>query len=154
MTLFPFIIDRVILLTVRCLRDAKGTERIKDEQPSSNWVSGKRREREQWRGWGMINESTYEPSDILQKVQITVFSDAYCLQTIGEDYSVGQNLCAGNINNTKGHCSGDSGGPLVINGIQWGIISWSIKPCISAPGVYTSLTNPSYRKWISSVAGV
>ncbi|XP_076269101.1 serine protease 33-like isoform X2 [Rhynchophorus ferrugineus] len=105
-------------------------------------------------GWGMINESTYEPSDILQKVQITVFSDAYCLQTIGEDYSVGQNLCAGNINNTKGHCSGDSGGPLVINGIQWGIISWSIKPCISAPGVYTSLTNPSYRKWISSVAGV
>ncbi|XP_050297325.1 hyaluronan-binding protein 2-like isoform X2 [Anthonomus grandis grandis] len=105
-------------------------------------------------GWGMVNESLREPSPILQKADVTIFPDFYCEYFLGADYLVDQMLCAGDLLNTRGHCSGDSGGPLVVDGIQWGIVSWSIKPCISAPGVYTSLANSTYRSWIRDITGV
>lgn len=38
---------------------------------------------------------------------------------------------------------GDSGGPLIHNGVQVGIVSWSIKPCTIAPypGVLTKVSH-------------
>uniref|UniRef100_A0A1B0DG28 Uncharacterized protein n=1 Tax=Phlebotomus papatasi TaxID=29031 RepID=A0A1B0DG28_PHLPP len=43
---------------------------------------------------------------------------------------------------------GDSGGPLLLNGIQVGIVSWSVKPCTIAPypGVFTEVAY--YIDWI------
>lgn len=48
----------------------------------------------------------------------------------------------------------DSGGPLLVNGVQVGIVSWSIKPCATPPypGVYTAVA--SYINWIEKVSGI
>lgn len=48
----------------------------------------------------------------------------------------------------------DSGGPLFVNGVQVGLVSWSMKPCTAPPypGVYTS-TSP-YIGWIEKTSGV
>lgn len=56
-------------------------------------------------GWGLVNESLYEPSPILQKVSVTLLSNSYCQSQLKDDYLIGQNLCAGDWLNTKGHCS-------------------------------------------------
>lgn len=47
-----------------------------------------------------------------------------------------------------------SGGPLLVNGIEVGIVSWSVKPCAVAPypGVYTQVSY--YREWIRQVTRV
>lgn len=62
-------------------------------------------------------------------------------------------LCAGVQEGGKGQCSGDSGGPLTINGVQVGIVSWSVKPCAVAPypGVYTKVSH--YVNWIKAKTG-
>lgn len=57
------------------------------------------------------------------------------------------NLCAGG--NQIGQCSGDSGGPLIYDKKQIGIVSWSLKPCASKPGVFTNVSY--YLKWIKKV---
>lgn len=48
---------------------------------------------------------------------------------------------------------GDSGGPLTVDGVQVGIVSWSKKPCGSAPypGVFTQVS--FYRDWIRKYTG-
>lgn len=49
---------------------------------------------------------------------------------------------------------GDSGGPLTKRGVQYGIVSWSLKPCTIAgkPGVFTNVFN--YLSWIASQTGM
>jgi hypothetical protein len=48
----------------------------------------------------------------------------------------------------------DSGGPLLVNGVQVGIVSWSIKPCAEPPypGVFTAVA--SYINWIEGISGI
>ena len=72
----------------------------------------------------------------------------------------------------KAECNGDSGlylndfkylvywdyyltgGPLLVNGVQVGVVSWSIKPCAVAPypGVYTDVSK--YIDWIQKHTGI
>lgn len=49
---------------------------------------------------------------------------------------------------------GDSGGPLIWNGVEVGLVSWSVKPCAvyPYPGVYTQVSY--YREWIRQQTGV
>lgn len=57
------------------------------------------------------------------------------------------NLCAGGI--YTGQCSGDSGGPLLYKNMQIGLVSWSLKPCASKPGIFTNVSY--YIKWINEM---
>lgn len=52
------------------------------------------------------------------------------------------------------HYLRDSGGPLLVNGVQVGIVSWSIKPCTAPPfpGVYTAVA--PYIEWIEEISGI
>ena len=46
------------------------------------------------------------------------------------------------------------GGPLLVNGVQIGVVSWSVKPCAIAPfpGVYTDVTH--FIDWIQEKTGI
>lgn len=46
------------------------------------------------------------------------------------------------------------GGPLLVDGVQVGIVSWSIKPCGLAPypGVFTEVSH--YIEWIEENTGI
>lgn len=62
-------------------------------------------------------------------------------------------FCAGDLKGGVGSCNGDSGGPVVMNGIQYGLVSWSFgcgEP--DYPGVFAKVS--SVREWIKEVAGV
>lgn len=63
-------------------------------------------------------------------------------------------LCAGVEEGGRGQCSGDSGSPLTIDGMQIGVVSWSVKPCAVAPypGVYTKVSH--YIDWIIEKTGL
>ncbi|XP_050315937.1 trypsin 5G1-like [Anthonomus grandis grandis] len=108
-------------------------------------------------GWGFLaNEKS---TDILQEVDLILFDDHYCdfqlNVNINNSYFDSEfNFCAGDWENTKGQCTMDSGGPLTINGTQWGVVSWSYKPCAVLPGVFTRLGNPEFREWIRNVTGI
>ncbi|XP_060523169.1 trypsin-6-like [Cylas formicarius] len=102
-------------------------------------------------GWGDIDEFNDEPLT-LQKVNLTVFSYNYCDQYLSAPFDPAQDLCADVSANDQGQCYGDGGGPLVVDGVQVGIASWSLKPCTSAPGVFTRVS--PFRNWIKTVSGV
>jgi len=108
-------------------------------------------------GWGRIGSG--EPiSLILQKVELQIYSYYDC--KAAHDLSTSTlgiyrtNICAGVPEMGKSECNGDSGGPLVVDGIQVGIVSWSIKPCAIAPypGVYTDVSH--YLGWITKHTGI
>lgn len=82
-----------------------------------------------------------------------VVSNRDC-QNIHEYDIFNSNLCAGVQGGGKGQCTGDSGGPLAVKGVQVGIVSWSVKPCASAPypGVYTKVSH--FVTWIESKTGL
>lgn len=101
-------------------------------------------------GWGI--KSNGQLSSILQKVDLQIYSyddckAAHSINPYGLDI-YRSNICAGVPEMGKAECNGDSGGPLIVNGVQVGIVSWSIKPCAIAPypGVYTNVA--SYIGWI------
>ncbi|XP_060523166.1 transmembrane protease serine 9-like [Cylas formicarius] len=102
-------------------------------------------------GWGYL-DAFYDEPLTLQKVNLTVYPYNYCDQYLPAPFDPAQNLCAGVSANDQGQCNGDSGGPLVVNGVQIGIVSWSVKPCISAPGVFTRVS--PFRNWIRAVSGI
>ncbi|XP_063706479.1 mite allergen Der f 3-like [Culicoides brevitarsis] len=68
------------------------------------------------------------------------------------------NCCNGVRGGGVADCNGDSGGPIVTwkDGVmvQYGIVSWSVKPCINPtyPAVGTKTSH--YIAWISSVTGI
>ncbi|XP_060522687.1 trypsin-7-like [Cylas formicarius] len=103
-------------------------------------------------GWGYLSGFSVEKPEILQKVNLTVYGNDYCDKVLTVPYNDTQNLCAGVDANDKGQCTGDSGGPLLVNGVPTGIVSWSVKPCISAPGAFTKVSY--YRNWIRNVTGI
>jgi len=108
-------------------------------------------------GWGRIGSG--EPiSTILQKVTLQIYSYADCKAAHDQSTSsldiYRTNICAGVPEMGKSECNGDSGGPLVVDGVQVGIVSWSLKPCAVAPypGVYSDVA--SYVGWITEHTGI
>ncbi|XP_062541296.1 chymotrypsin-2-like [Armigeres subalbatus] len=91
-------------------------------------------------GWG-LNEDAISQT-ILQQVDYYVVPNEAC-DAIHFNQIFPQQICAAYPGGGKGQCNGDSGGPLLHNGIQVGIVSWSIKPCTIAPypGVLTKVSH-------------
>lgn len=103
-------------------------------------------------GWG-LNATGGVVMTNLQKVDLQVFS-AYDCNQLHRSTVHPTNICGGVREGGKGQCSGDSGGPLLVNGVQVGIVSWSVKPCTVAPypGVYTGVSH--YIDWIEKTTGL
>ncbi|RZC41968.1 chymotrypsin-1, partial [Asbolus verrucosus] len=94
-------------------------------------------------GWGIPYTGGFTMTD-LQKVNIMVYTDEDCEMIHAETGPTNRNyhICAGVPEGGKGQCSGDSGGPLMVDGVQVGIVSWSVKPCTKKgyPGVFTKVS--------------
>jgi trypsin len=57
------------------------------------------------------------------------------------------NICTYYPGGGKDQCSGDSGGPVLVDGVQVGVVSWSLKPCgVVYPSISTRVA--SYIDWI------
>ncbi|XP_070493072.1 thrombin-like enzyme elegaxobin-2 [Chironomus tepperi] len=110
-------------------------------------------------GWGLwsYTNDTIPP---LQKLDTEVWDYKDCRMVFEEDglpedvLIHSTNICAAVADFSGSHCNGDSGGPLLVNGVQVGIVSWSIKPCgvEHYPGVYTAVA--PYVDWISRKSGI
>lgn len=103
-------------------------------------------------GWGLNGTGGVVMTN-LQKVDLQVFSAYDCAQLHNSKVHP-TNICGGIPEGGKGQCSGDSGGPLLVDGVQVGIVSWSVKPCTVAPypGVYTGVSH--YIDWIERNTGL
>lgn len=65
-------------------------------------------------GWGRTS-SAGSLSDVLRKVNITIYNSSACNNTNNElikDWN--SQLCAGDLNGKKDTCQGDSGGPIYL----------------------------------------
>ncbi|XP_022911899.1 chymotrypsin-2-like [Onthophagus taurus] len=104
-------------------------------------------------GWGYEIDNGSVP-EILQQVELMIYSDVACFEAHHGEAQIHVHLCAGYPEGGKGQCTGDSGGPLTVNGTQYGIVSWSVKPCAVAgyPGVYSKVS--TYRQWIYNKTGI
>ncbi|CAG9769370.1 unnamed protein product [Ceutorhynchus assimilis] len=107
-------------------------------------------------GWG-VTETYGEVSNYLQKINLQLLNDTECGQKIGDYagadiFNSTHNLCSDDYFN--GECFGDSGSPFVVDGLQYGVVSWSFKPCGITPGTYSRLTTPAYREFIRNVTGI
>lgn len=96
----------------------------------------------------------YEPSAILQSVDVTARSDTECSNDYGSNFNPDTMVCAGDPNfsspsNGFDSCQGDSGGPLLEIGADTlvGIVSWG-EQCAKYNGVYTDVG--VYDGWINS----
>ncbi|XP_037045239.1 trypsin 3A1-like [Bradysia coprophila] len=103
-------------------------------------------------GWG-LDQTGGVIQTTLQEVDLIVFSDEDCRDRHNSVIHP-SHICGGVPEGGRGQCSGDSGGPLLVNGVEVGIVSWSVKPCTIAPypGVYTQVSY--YREWIRQVTRV
>ncbi|KAJ9580882.1 hypothetical protein L9F63_023943, partial [Diploptera punctata] len=103
-------------------------------------------------GWGHIYTGG-PTSEVLLMVDLKTYSDEDCVRLLAGN-SHPTNICAGVEGGGKGFCGGDSGGPLIVDGVQVGIVSWSVKPCASPPypGIYTRVS--SYTNWIENRTGL
>ncbi|XP_017776593.1 PREDICTED: trypsin-3-like [Nicrophorus vespilloides] len=98
-------------------------------------------------GWGLTSShSVYTES--LMRVDIICYSDDDCEAAHHGNTNRQYHICAGVPEGGKGQCSGDSGGPLTVDGVQIGVVSWSVKPCAikGYPGVFARVAN--YVDWI------
>ncbi|MFT2090123.1 trypsin-like serine protease [Paraglaciecola sp. 2405UD69-4] len=119
-------------------------------------------------GWG--SRIGYEPNeehiedfpDILQQVDLQLYTNQECISTLSENVFVDDSditsnmICAGVPAGGKSSCQGDSGGPLVINtgsGVQQvGIVSFGFGCGAEGyPGVYTRVSE--YIDWINNITG-
>ncbi|XP_071054049.1 chymotrypsin-1-like [Onthophagus taurus] len=98
-------------------------------------------------GWG-LPQTGGSVMTHLQKVEILLFPQEQCKAAHGTKVDDINHVCAGLPEGGKGQCNGDSGGPLTVDGVQVGIVSWSVKPCTIAgyPGVFTRVAH--HIDWI------
>ncbi|KAK8739895.1 hypothetical protein OTU49_003250, partial [Cherax quadricarinatus] len=102
-------------------------------------------------GFGATTEGG-DPSEILQKVSLPVWSDSDCKKAYEGEIEDGM-FCAGVTEGGHDACGGDSGGPLACDdlGTRYlaGLVSWGFgcgRP--DFPGVYTKVSH--YIDWINS----
>ncbi|KAL7039772.1 hypothetical protein ACKWTF_000108 [Chironomus riparius] len=109
-------------------------------------------------GWGLTIVHSYQTSDILQKVDLSLIRNEKCTEILDDTgYSIDNSqLCAGELQGGKDTCQGDSGGPLQIVSnsnkcvyIIVGITSFG-RSCglKNSPGVYTKVS--AYLDWIEN----
>ncbi|XP_071054342.1 trypsin-1-like [Onthophagus taurus] len=98
-------------------------------------------------GWGLSHTGGSTMTH-LQKVNILLYPQEQCKAAHGAKVDDINHVCAGVPEGGKGQCNGDSGGPLTVDGVQVGIVSWSVKPCTVAgyPGVFTRVAH--HIDWI------
>ncbi|KAF2882713.1 hypothetical protein ILUMI_23446 [Ignelater luminosus] len=98
-------------------------------------------------GWG-LPYSGGGVMEHLQRVDLIIYTDEECSKAHGSRVDSRYHLCGGVPEGGKGQCNGDSGGSLTHNGVQHGVVSWSVKPCTikGYPGVYARVV--SYVDWI------
>ncbi|XP_062550551.1 chymotrypsin-1-like [Armigeres subalbatus] len=91
-------------------------------------------------GWGRLETDGDLPTT-LQQVDYFVVPNTQC-NVYHNNHIYPSHICAAVPEGGKGQCNGDSGGPLLHNGVQVGIVSWSVKPCTVAPypGVLTKVS--------------
>lgn len=111
-------------------------------------------------GWG--STVGYEPGqtvtpyypDILNEVEISLYTDQQCTEILDQFYDTDTMICASVPDGGKDACQGDSGGPLMVDtNYGWqqiGVVSWGVG-CATAdyPGVYTRLAR--YDDWINDL---
>ena len=106
-------------------------------------------------GWGSTLESNNIASEVLQKAEIPVVSNARCAQTFVQVFP--EHLCAGYESGGVGICTGDGGAPLVCtspagNPILQGIGSFG-SGC-ARPGIPSGYTRvSSFVDWIQTTTG-
>ncbi|XP_043919844.1 granzyme A-like [Protopterus annectens] len=105
-------------------------------------------------GWGTMDNTKRETSDVLREVNVTIIDRRVCNRAdyYGSKFTITMDmLCAGDPNGHKDSCDGDSGGPLICDGELKGITSFGAKGKCGAPkkpGVYTSLSK-KFLEWIA-----
>ncbi|XP_026481286.1 trypsin-like [Ctenocephalides felis] len=108
-------------------------------------------------GWGYLQEEVHDVSETLKGVSVPKIDFSLCKLLYSTRYLLTDNmLCAGFLNGEKDSCQGDSGGPLVDDtNTLVGIVSWGdgcARPV--SPGVYTQLSSPIVRDFITNQTGV
>ncbi|KAG5893390.1 hypothetical protein JTB14_024509 [Gonioctena quinquepunctata] len=105
-------------------------------------------------GWGTTSEFDSDESEILQYVELPIVDRATCQEMYNgtENKVTDEMFCAQYPGGGKDSCIGDSGGPVAIDGVLYGIVSWSIGCALAAyPGVNTNVVN--YSEWIKKHIG-
>jgi trypsin len=145
-----FTLDNDIALLRLSSRSTKQSITLPIQNDESRLVSGTEMT---IMGWGVVNNTTQEYADILQKANVNTISNSLCNSADFYDGEITNNMfCAASPG--RDACVGDSGGPIVYkdgnNFIQQGIVSWGGEECADPfqPGVYTKLSN--YVNWINN----
>ncbi|XP_026198922.1 granzyme A-like isoform X2 [Anabas testudineus] len=103
-------------------------------------------------GWGTINNSDEQMSDVLMSVKVTVVDRKKCNSPKRYNHLITSDMiCAGSDGkNRADSCQGDSGGPLLCKGALVGVTSFG-RGCgdINFPGVYAFLSAKQLI-WIKS----
>ncbi|OCU01083.1 hypothetical protein XELAEV_18006866mg [Xenopus laevis] len=105
-------------------------------------------------GWGVLSETSKEPSDILQEAGVTLVPKALCNSTEWYNGKIEEyNHCAGHKQGKIDSCQGDSGGPLMCRTKSndfavVGVTSWG-SGCArkQRPGIYSS--TQYFTEWIN-----
>lgn len=109
-------------------------------------------------GWGLTSAGGSGSPNLLQ-VELPIVSDADCAKQYGGTLNPEVQICAGGEGGKDG-CQGDSGGPLMTRADSvlkmTGVVSFGrAGQCGAAgvPSVYTDVTSPGVRDYITSVVG-
>ncbi|CAH2063811.1 unnamed protein product, partial [Iphiclides podalirius] len=106
-------------------------------------------------GWGRTRQGASTLPDKLMAVNLTIVDHRLC--EIAYPTTITNNmLCAGNFFlGGKSACQGDSGGVGVIDGVARGIVSFG-RICGQpfAPSVFTDMSSPLMRDYITNMTGL
>jgi trypsin len=105
-------------------------------------------------GWGTLSESGSLPIN-LRKVSLPLTNRTNCNDANSYNGQITSSmLCAGRDSGGIDTCQGDSGGPLARGSVLTGIVSWG-NGCARPNffGVYTRVSQPTIRNFITSIAG-
>ncbi|XP_065345651.1 chymotrypsin-2-like [Cloeon dipterum] len=94
-------------------------------------------------GWGQETPNT-STVQFLKAATISTIDDSNCSMLTDP----ANMICAGTSEGNIGHCYGDNGGPLIVDGVQLGIVSYSIACESTLPSIFTQVS--SYIDWIAT----